>query len=95
MGEKIKTSRYSVPSTQEELREVSHIVNKYRVNSIGNPICWSVWRVVKAKMGSLHEVNYRWTYEELIEANDVLDLDDEIRSFYTKKHEAEMRIKKR
>ncbi len=37
-------------------------------------LCWEVWRVVLAKIATLHEVETKWNLCDLMDANEALDV---------------------
>ena len=46
---------------------------------------WIVWRLVFAKMGSYIEIETQWSFMDIMDANEVLDIKEDVQKALTPK----------
>ena len=44
-----------------------------------------MWRLVTEKIATLQEINKHYTYEDILKANAMLDMQEDIKSYYNEK----------
>ena len=44
-----------------------------------------MWRLVSLKVATLQEINEHYTYEDILKANAMLDMQEDIKAYYNEK----------
>lgn len=46
---------------------------------------WAIWRLITNKIATLKEINEHYTYEDILKANAMLDMQKDIKNYYNEK----------
>lgn len=50
-----------------------------------------LWRLVTNKIASLHEIESHWSLDDILDANEVLDIQQEAQDFYQRELDSKRR----